>query len=142
MEELFFETDYVQLHYDSSVPCVTATLLRFMTHEEYKTHLNVGLEFMKEKVKTTGRMMWMPDMRLSQAFTEDDNTWCLVDWTPRALAAGIRHVAFICPENVWAQSSIDDYSDACKEDTKKQQMRIGYFKTENEAKEWFKKLHS
>ena len=48
MNELIFETDFVQLHFDATVPCVTATLFRFMNHEEYKLHLNTGLDIMKD----------------------------------------------------------------------------------------------
>jgi hypothetical protein len=60
-----YEKEYVTLDYDSSVPCVISTSLKFMMLEEFKSQLNFGLEFMKEKIKETGRMMWLPDTTLA-----------------------------------------------------------------------------
>lgn len=140
MNELIFETDFVQLYYDASVPCVTATLLRFMNHEEYKIHLNVGLDIMKAKIKSAGRMMWLPDTRLSPVFAEEDTTWAVEDWTPRALAVGVHHVAFVLPASEWARVSLDDYTDGSKGSDAKQGMVVGYFKTVEEAKDWFRNI--
>lgn len=140
MNELVFDTDFVQLHFDASVPCVTGTLLRFMNHEEYKKHLNMGLDIMKAKIGSAGRMMWLPDTRMSPVFAEEDTAWAIADWTPRALAAGIRHVAFVLPESDWARIGVEDYGDGSKGDDATPGMTVAYFKTVEAAKDWFRNL--
>ena len=141
MNELIFETDFVQLHFDATVPCVTATLLRFMNHEEYKLHLNKGLDIMKDKIKSTGRMMWLPDTRLSPVFADEDTAWAIEDWTPRALVAGIYHVAFVIPQSEWAQVGVEDYGEGSKGDGEKQGMTVAFFTSQEEAKDWFRNLN-
>jgi hypothetical protein len=36
-----------------------------MMLDEFKSQLNFGLDFMKEKIKETGKIMWLPDTALS-----------------------------------------------------------------------------
>jgi hypothetical protein len=140
MPSIEFETDFITLEYDAAVPCVIATPLRFMTHDEYKIHLNVGLDIMREKIKETGRMMWLPDTRWSPVFADEDTAWAIADWTPRALAAGIRHVGFVLPDSDWARVGVQDYGDGSKGDEEKPGMTVAYFKTVDAAKDWFRNL--
>lgn len=129
-----YSKDFVEIDYDSSVPCLIATNLKFMLSNEFRSHLEFALVFMEEKINETGkRMMWLVDTRLSPVFVDEDTSWTAEDWTPRALAAGVTHVAFILTQNEWALMSIDAYN----EQGSKAGMKVAYFADIDSAKKWF-----
>ena len=132
-----YTKDYVVLDYDSSVPCVIATYTKFMFMDEFKEHLEFALAFMKEKALKTGRMMWIPDKTSYPVCAEDQTKWVVEDWTPRALAANIRYVAFVLPASEWALGGIEDY----REGGTKKGMTTANFKDVESAKQWFKELN-
>lgn len=131
-----YEREYVTLDYDPSVPCIVATHLKFMLVEEFKSHLDFALDFMKGKIKETGRMLFLADTTLSPAADTEAVKWTAEDWTPRALEAGIKHVAFVLPENEWSKMSVDEYTEAGK----KNGMDITYFQDLESAKNWFRDM--
>ncbi|HEY9047515.1 MAG TPA: hypothetical protein VIN08_16530 [Ohtaekwangia sp.] len=134
-----YTTPQVVIDYDASVPCLVATSFDFMMPAEFRAHLNFALDFMCEKIKETGKtMMWLPDTSASPVFDEESTKWSVEDWTPRAVAAGIRHIGFVLPENELAQIALDDY----KEGGVQAGMRVGFFKDVASAKQWFRELMS
>jgi len=106
--------------------------------EEFKSQLNFGLEFMKEKIKETGKMMWLPDTTLAGAVGDEDTKWVIEDWTPRALAAGIKHVGFIVSESDWSNLAGEEYSERVKGGG----MKTIFFKDVESAKNWFREITS
>ncbi|HEY9047516.1 MAG TPA: hypothetical protein VIN08_16535 [Ohtaekwangia sp.] len=130
-----YTTKQAVLDYDSSVHCVVFTCMDFMLPEEFKTILNVGLDFIRGKINETGVMFWISDATLSPVFNEEDTKWGIEDWTPRALAAGLRHVAFILPVEELAVIGIDEYKEHGSHG-----MTVAYFKDVASAKKWFKEL--
>jgi hypothetical protein len=131
-----YAKDYVVLDYDPSVPCVVASYSKFMLMDEFKEHLEFALEFMKEKAQETGRIMWLPDVTLYPVFAPDQAKWAIEDWTPRALAANIRYVAFVLPGNEWTMGGIEDYNDGGVA----KGMTTANFKDVESAKKWFREL--
>ncbi|AYB32039.1 hypothetical protein D4L85_16335 [Chryseolinea soli] len=106
-----------------------------MMPEEFKAHLDFGLEFMKEKVKETGKMMWLSDGTLAGAVDEEGIKWVIEDWTPRAIAAGIKYVGFVITENEWVNLAAEEYRETAKEG-----MTTGYFKDVESVKKWFREI--
>jgi hypothetical protein len=135
-----YEKEYATLDYDPSVPCVIVTMLKFMMHEEFKSHLDFGLEFMKEKIKETGKMMWLPDTTLAGVLDNEGLKWVIEDWTPRALASGIKHVGFVIAENVWSNMATEEYSERVKAFGEKEGMTTALFKDVESAKDWFRNI--
>ncbi|HEY9004717.1 hypothetical protein [Ohtaekwangia sp.] len=128
--------DYVVIDYDLSVPCTMATYFDFMLPAEFKAHMNFALEIMQEKIRETGRMLWMPDVRLAPARDQETIHWIMEDWNLRAIKAGIRHIAMIVPEELWVVMAIEDYSSKVQADG----MTVKYFKDVASAKNWFIEL--
>lgn len=132
-----YSKDFVEIDYDPSVPCLISTNLKFMLSDEFRSHLDFALVFMEEKIKETGRrMMWLVDTRLSPVFQDEDVQWATQDWTPRALAAGVTHVAFILSRSEWALMGVDAYNDQGS----KAGMKVAYFADIDSAKDWFTEL--
>ena len=44
-----FEEKYGTLEYDSTVPCITASFIGFMSSEQFRAFLNKGLDYLIEK---------------------------------------------------------------------------------------------
>ncbi|MBL6446708.1 hypothetical protein JMN32_10320 [Fulvivirga sp. 29W222] len=130
-----------RIEYDPSVPCLIARHIGFELSHEHREFLNKGLELLIEKKKEQGKIAWVPDLRLSDAIMEEDSMWAVNDWSPRALAAGVKHVAFILSEDEFALASMasETYNDAIKND---EQMQVGNFRDEESAKEWLRESFS
>lgn len=129
-----YATQQAVLDYDDSVPCVVLTHLEFLLEAEFQAVLNFGLDFMREKIKEGGRILWLPDTTLSPVFNEADSKWAVENWNPRALEAGIRHVTFVLPVDELALITVEEY----KELGDNRGLTIGYFKDVESAKKWFK----
>ncbi|HEY9047513.1 MAG TPA: hypothetical protein VIN08_16520 [Ohtaekwangia sp.] len=129
-----YTREYVVLDYDSSVPCVIATRLEFIAIQEFEDYLNFGLDFMKEKIKETGRMLWLVDLRFSSITHPDSVQWLIESWNPRAFEAGIKHIALVVPDEEWVKVPAEEY---CEETEKKQGITTVCFKDVESARRWF-----
>jgi hypothetical protein len=132
------EEKYGTIEYDASVPCITATFSNFMTSEQFRAFLDKGLQHLIEKKKKHERLLWLADTSKHGVQPEKDTRWVAEEWNPRALKAGINHVAFVLPANVFGGRAIDSYSTVTKE--KKDEMVIEIFGDVKTAKDWFRNL--
>ncbi|UII29613.1 hypothetical protein LVD17_15035 [Fulvivirga ulvae] len=128
------------LDYDPSVPCIIARQWGFLDSSEFREWLNKGLELMIEKEKVHGKMAWFADLRQGDAQADADLQWVATDWTTRALAASIRHVAFILPEDDYAlaQMNAETYAELSESKAKEEHMITRMFKDEASAKTWLR----
>ena len=133
-----FQEKYGTLEYDASVPCITASFTGFMSSEQFRSFLNHGLDALIEKKKSHDRILWLADTSKHVVQPDSDTRWVADDWNPRALKAGIRHVAFVLPENVFGNASVKRYAD--NNDRKDEKMVVQMFGDLNTAKNWFRKL--
>jgi hypothetical protein len=133
-----FEEKYGTLEYDASVPCITATFNGFMNSDQFKSFLNKGLELLIEKKRLHGKILWLADTRKHVVQPEKDTNWVAEDWNPRALKGGIRHVAFVLPENVFGDISVKKY--AQKNESQDNKMVVQMFGDMNTAKNWFRNI--
>jgi hypothetical protein len=135
-----YEEKFGTLDYDPTVPCITASFNGFMSSEQFRTLLNKGLDAMIEKKKTHDKILWLADTSKHVVQPDVDTKWVADDWNPRALKAGIRHVAFVLPENVFGNASVKRYAD--NNDKKSDKMVVQMFGDIKSAKDWFRKLEN
>jgi hypothetical protein len=133
-----FEEKYGTLEYDSTVPCIIASFNGFMSSEQFRAFLNLGLDYMIEKKKNHNKILWLADTSKHVVQPDKDTKWVADEWNPRALKGGIRHVAFVLPENVFGNASVKRYADNTLK--KKDEMEVQMFGDINSAKQWFKNL--
>jgi hypothetical protein len=133
-----FEEKYGTLEYDSTVPCITATFNGFMSSEQFRAFLNKGLDYLIEKKQSHDKILWLADTRKHVVQPDKDTSWVAESWNPRALKGGIRHVAFVLPENVFGNASVKRYADGNAK--QKDQMEVQMFGDLDAAKKWFKNL--
>jgi hypothetical protein len=133
-----FEEKYGTLEYDSTVPCITASFIGFMSSEQFRAFLNIGLDYLIEKKQQHDKILWLADTSKHVVQPDKDTTWVANEWNPRALKGGIRHVAFVLPDNVFGNASVKRYADNTVK--KKDEMEVQMFGDINSAKQWFKSL--
>ncbi|NJM14676.1 MAG: hypothetical protein HC896_04200 [Bacteroidales bacterium] len=61
---IIFENKAVKVHYDQSVPCVVWAPLQFMKGDEWRDRFIKGVDFLRQKIKTTHNVAWLNDTRL------------------------------------------------------------------------------
>lgn len=128
--------DHGTLDYDPSVPCIIATHIGFMLDDEFKSFLNLGLEFMIEKKKIHGKIAWLPDTTQMAGSAVEE--WTVNNWNPRALASGIEYVAFVLSDNVFGQMQVHNYVDLIAEDQSDRKMKTKVFTDLKSAKDWLR----
>jgi hypothetical protein len=134
-----FEEKYGVLEYDSTVPCITASFIGFMSSEQFRSFLNKGLDYLIEKKKEHDKILWLADTRKHVVQPDKDTKWVADEWNPRALKAGIYHVAFVLPENVFGGASVKKYAE--NNEQKKDKMVVQMFGDIDSAKNWFRDLN-
>jgi hypothetical protein len=133
-----FQEKYGTLEYDSTVPCIVATFNGFMSSEQFRLFLDTGLEHLIEKKKEHDKILWLADTRKHVVQPDKDTKWVADEWNPRALGAGICHVAFVLPENVFGGTSVKKYAE--NNEKKEDKMVVQMFGDIDSAKRWFKNL--
>jgi hypothetical protein len=132
------EEKFGTIEYDATVPCITATFKGFMSSEQFRAFLNKGLEFMIEKKKRHHMILWLADTSAHVVQPDKDTKWVAEDWNPRAIQAGIHHVAFVLPENVFGNISVKKYAE--NSEKKGDKMIVQMFGNIDSAKNWFRNL--
>ncbi|MEM9981124.1 MAG: chorismate lyase [Bacteroidota bacterium] len=127
------------LEYDEETSCVIAHFLGYMTSKEFRSFLNEGLKLCIKHKQKGKPIYWLADTRNHSIQSKEDTDWVAHNWNIRALSIGIKHVAFVLPENLFGELSIKNYvkeSDRIAED----HMVSATFETIDKAKTWFKQL--
>ncbi|HEY9004827.1 hypothetical protein [Ohtaekwangia sp.] len=133
-----FEEKYGTLEYDASVPCITATFNGFMNSDQFRFFLNKGLDYLIEKKQDHDKILWLADTSKHVVQPDKDTKWVADEWNPRALKAGIYHVAFVLPDNVFGNMSVKKYAD--NSEKKGDNMVVQMFGDLKTAKDWFRNL--
>ena len=87
------------IDYDPAIPCLIDTVGEFLYHDEFRQHMNKGLELLTEKKKLHGEIGWLANTRFLVAMPDENVNWIAEDWVPRAAAAGIRYIALVLPDD-------------------------------------------
>jgi hypothetical protein len=132
------EEKFGSLEYDATVPAIIARFDGFMSSEQFRDFLNKGLDFLIQKKQNGEHILWLADTSKHVVQPDKDTKWVADDWNPRAIKAGIFHVAFVLPENVFGGMSVKKYVE--NTDKKGDNMIVQMFGNIDSAKSWFKSL--
>jgi hypothetical protein len=132
------EEKFGSLEYDATVPAIIARFDGFMSSEQFRDFLNKGLDFLIQKKQNGEPILWLADTSKHVVQPDKDTKWVADDWNPRAIKAGIYHVAFVLPENVFGGMSVKKYVE--NTDKKGDSMIVQMFGNIDSAKSWFRSL--
>ncbi|UII31483.1 STAS/SEC14 domain-containing protein [Fulvivirga ulvae] len=139
------ENNLIRLHatenrffdYDAEVPCITSTGHGFMMSQEFRDFMRRGLELIQEKIEENGKIGWLVDVRYVEVFEAQDTEWVVSYWNVKAYEAGLRFVAFILPENVFAMMNIEDYTE---QSVISGTLTVQHFDNMESARNWLKEV--
>lgn len=121
--------DYVKIDFDNETEILSLTWLLNPTSEEIRSGLNTGSDFVKEN----GVKKWIGDTNLLGVIAEEDMEWINNEWFPSLLAAGIKKMAVILPDNVFGQMNVEDIMGTVDTSTG---FESRYFDNVEEATSW------
>ncbi len=123
-----FDEDFLEIHWDEHVKCVTMVWKKFAKGDNFRKGLNAGLDLIKQKQASK----WLADMTNMQVLALDDQEWANVDWFPRGIAGGIRKMALITPKSALAKMGVKNIMNKVGD----VELETAYFDNFDEAKAW------
>lgn len=126
----YFESAYCDISYDESVKSVNVIWKGYAKGEQLRDVPNKALELAISK--KTDKMLY--DTRKMPTLVKEDEEWVYSDWTPRAIAGGIRCMAIIIPGNVVKDKMITRIVDNTTNDDIQREL----FSSTEEALDWLK----
>ena len=132
MKRLVLETEFarVWLHVDTRI--VHHEFRKYIWGEHFRGALNSGLQVMTDN----GSIKWLSDDRENSALSREDSEWSVLDWQPRAVAAGWKYWAIVQPESVLGQMNIERLAKNCANSG----ITVRAFSTVDRALSWLEQI--
>jgi len=130
--ELYFQSPRFRVFWDPAISTAIGAGEGFVDGEELRTGMDKGLELLIKNCSNK----WLAEMSHRRVHTEEDQKWIVDDWTPRAVAAGLRYTAFVLPTSVIAKMSLKRMTHIVAE----RSLEIGYFDDLEDARQWLKSV--
>lgn len=125
--EIYFDTDYITVKYDPAHHIVISIAKVPPTSKEFRDGMMAILGAVRHF--KAGRVVC--DVINLGALLEDDQTWAAKEWRPLAVAAGHSKAAFIVPDDVFTNMSMEDMMAQADKD-----VSFGYFNRMEDAIRW------
>lgn len=100
---MVFDKPYLAIHWDNTFQIVVMQWKGFAQGADFREGLDAGLKILSEN---KGRR-WLADLRQLGVVTQADQKWSNEDWFPRAIQAGIKHMALVVPHSALARMSVN-----------------------------------
>jgi hypothetical protein len=130
--ELYFQSPRFRVFWDAAISAAIGAGEGFVDGEELRTGMDKGLELLIKNRSSK----WLAEMSRRKVHTEEDQRWIVDDWTPRAVAAGLRYTAFVLPTSVIAKMSLKRMTQIVAE----RSMELGYFDDLEDARRWLSEV--
>lgn len=125
----YFHNDFVSIRYIEDNHTIICQWLVAPTSSEMKEGSNMVISAMHHF--KTGKIVW--DTRNLGALHPDDQQWAAVEYYNNAIKAGYSHAAFVIPQDVFTQMSVEDTMSQVAG-----AFPMAYFDNLQEAVEWIK----
>ena len=116
------------IEYDSKFKCVIQTWEGFAGSQQFRESLLKTVDVFTTHTATS----IISDTQHSNVVTEKDLEWGAKEIFPKLIESGLRKVAFIVPQSVFAKWSIEHFT----QQTSGEQLTIQYFDDLDTAKSW------
>ena len=126
----YFESAHIRIFWDEQMQCVVGEWLGFAKGNDFRKPLVKGLEL----ARNMRARKWLADTRKLGVVTKDDLEWHEKELIPQFVQAGVRYVATVIPEDVFAKWSLEALKQA--KELKESALIVNTFGTLDEAKAW------
>jgi hypothetical protein len=128
-DEVFFNRPGVAIvKWDVTIQAVSTEWQGRADKADFINVLEASLVAIKKHHASRG----LVDSLLQKALPQSDQDWVNRDWFPRALAAGLRRLALVIPQNALAMMSIEEVLSRVRGTM----LDVEYFSTVAEARKW------
>ncbi|MCK6587657.1 MAG: STAS/SEC14 domain-containing protein [Polyangiaceae bacterium] len=127
---IYFDERYLTILWDGEIGAVRVEWKEFIDGPSFRAGLDAGLSLLE--MRKTGK--WLADLRRLGPVTMEDQRWTNEDWFPRAIAAGLRHLALVSPRKVVAQMSVRTIMSKVNE----RNLTMAYFEEIEAARDWLR----
>lgn len=134
----YFQTDFALVHYDDKTPCVIIEWTAYASSEQFHLALEKTFEAFQLHRKKNKKLYWINDCRKMKIVSSDDIKWFNTELNPRIYDLGLRYMAFIMPESIFATTAVEEY----QKNSDPKQITIKNFDTTLKAKRWLKTISS
>lgn len=118
--------DTKKIYYDKEIRSAVGVFEGFMSFENFK-ELAIQVNELRSKNFSKKQLNNVKDMKV---LTQEVQKWIKEFWFPKAQASGLKHMAFVVPENTFAKMSMEAVN------SNADQIEIRYFGNLTEAKNW------
>lgn len=125
--EIYFDTDYITVKYDPVHHIVISIAKVPPASKEFRDGMMAILGAV-QRFKT-GRIVC--DVVNLGALLEEDQIWAAKEWRPLAVASGHSRAAFVVPDDVFTNMSMEDMMAQADND-----VSFGYFNRMEDAVRW------
>jgi len=133
--ETVYQTPYVKIFYDETVPVIFEAWLGQVSGKEFRAALEAKLFAYKKFTKHHQQLFWLNDVRKLRGVTNDTQEWAVNEFHPRLYPEGVRKVAFVVPAQTYVRLSDDATTGKFDE---RNEIEICYFDDFDSAYAWFK----
>ena len=125
--EIYFETDYKKIEYDAINHILVATWKLAPSSGEYREGMIAMIKAMG--YFKAGRVVY--DVIHLGAVLEEDQAWTATEWRDLAIAVGHSQVAFVLPDNLFTNISMEEMMGKADKD-----VLFAYFSRMEDAIRW------
>jgi hypothetical protein len=128
-DDVFFNRPGVAtVLWDPAIQAVSTEWHGWADRAEFVPVLEASLRALKKHHASRG----LVDSRRQRALPWPDQDWVSRQWFPRALAAGLRRLALVVPENELVMKGIEEVVSTVQGAS----LEVAYFATSSEASKW------
>jgi hypothetical protein len=125
----YFDEKFATVEHDPETDAIVASMNDFKEGEEFRRYMDSIID----AVEDTGADTIIADTSDIPPLAQEDQTWSIKDWSPRAQEAGVDHIGMVMPESVVAEMSVEAIVDMANDTIDR-----GLFDEMDEARAWAK----
>lgn len=130
---ILFETDYIRLALDKTVPCLEWIAKKNLISAEFRESEEKSVQFYRQYKAQFPRLEWYVDARNVVAVLSEDTQWVADEILPKMAAAGLKKEAFVVPTSAVGKMVVKNYVSKAG-----QTIEVQVFGVEEAAKSWLK----
>jgi hypothetical protein len=100
---VYLEDFYQTISWDETLRYFTLEARGFVPDEKTKAGMEQLLEFFQQQ----GASKLLLDLKQTAPFSKDLEVWLIQSWYPRMIAAGLKNLALVLPQNALARLHLD-----------------------------------
>ena len=137
---ILFENENFKCEFDNQVPCITVTYLGPQSSKDLIADVNQATVFFKEKIKEYPTLAWLSNNKEQETINPEVIEWANSEWLPGMMKVGLKKMALIVPEDLFAQVSLEDFTDTAREYYNEITLKSRYFTDIEVAKQWLRSI--